>query len=161
MSEAKRLNVGLFSFTGCEGCMITFIEILNDKLSEWEGKINFKYAKLLQENNTMDGFDVVFIEGAISSKEEENRIKEIRKKTKYLVSVGSCAISGAPSNHRNFFTEEQLKRIDPILKRNDLFLKVFPISKFVKVDKEINGCPMIDNIFIETLEEYFKEFGVD
>ena len=158
---AKKLNVGLFSFTGCEGCMITFLEILNNKLDEWKDRINFKHAKLLQEKNEIKDLDVAFVEGAISTKKEEEKLKEIRKNTKYLVSIGSCAISGSPSNNRNFFNEEQINRIKPILEKHDLFLKVFPVSKFVKVDKEINGCPVLEQPFIETIENYFKEFGVE
>ena len=66
-------------------------------------------------------------------------------------------MSGAPSNNRNNFTEEQMKRIQPILEKHDLFKKVFPISKFVKVDKTIPGCPVIEEMFLKEIDKIVKK----
>jgi sulfhydrogenase subunit delta len=156
----KKLGVGIFSFTGDEGCVIVFTEILNDHYKEWINLIDFKFARALQKKNTLKGMDVAFVEGAISSKREEKRVKEVRKNCKVLVAIGSCAIDGSPSNHRNFFDKERMEEITPILKHFDLNKRVEPLKKFVKVDGEVPGCPMNDKAFVEVVNKALKDFGI-
>lgn len=157
----KKLRIGLFSFTGCEGCMVEFLEILNAKYFQWAPLIDVVYSRLLKERtNRMDEMDVAFIEGAISSFKEEERLKEIRSKAKYVVAIGSCAISGAPNNYRNYFDEATLKEIAPVLKRFGHRLKVAAVHEIIKVDAIVPGCPILDSKFIEVTEKYMKEFGV-
>ncbi|MEM4363860.1 MAG: hypothetical protein QXS90_01125, partial [Candidatus Diapherotrites archaeon] len=81
----KKLRVGIFSFTGDEGCVITFVEILNYKLKDWKDKVDFVYARILKANNTMNDLDVAFVEGAISNSKELKLLQEIRDKTKKVV----------------------------------------------------------------------------
>jgi sulfhydrogenase subunit delta len=160
-SAQKRLRIGFFSFTGCEGCMIEFLEVLNTKYFDWAPKIDVVYSRLLREKtNKMSDMDVAFIEGGISSFTEEERLKEIRSKAKYMVAIGSCAISGAPNNYRNYFDEQTRKEIEPVLKRFKHREKVSGISEIVKVDAIVPGCPILDSKFIEVMEKYMKEFGV-
>ncbi|MFH1978332.1 MAG: hypothetical protein ABIJ92_03335 [Candidatus Aenigmatarchaeota archaeon] len=160
MPETKKLKIGIFSFTGDEGCVITLIEVLNDYFFKWKDYLDIKYARVLQKNNTLEDIDVSIIEGAISSKREEKKIKEIRKNSKRIIAFGSCAISGTPSNHRNFFDKEKLEEIDFIVKRFKLNKKVEPLNKFIKVDVEVPGCPIIEKIFIDQMYKYFEEFGI-
>ncbi|MEM4257472.1 MAG: hypothetical protein QXU92_00305 [Candidatus Diapherotrites archaeon] len=157
----KKLRVGIFSFTGDEGCVITFVEILNYKLKDWKDKVDFVYARILKANNTMNDLDVAFVEGAISNSKELKLLQEIRDKAKKVVAIGSCAINGSPSNNRNFFDKERLEEIKPILERFSHLPSVEPIGKYIKVDAEVPGCPIIEEKFIQIMENYFKEFGVE
>ena len=160
MKKQKKLRVGLFSFTGDEGCVITFIELLNDYFFKWKDYLEFKYARALQSKNIIKDIDVSIVEGAISSKKEEKRIKKIRKNSKRVIALGSCAVNGSPSNHRNFFDKEKMKDIMPIIKKFNLNKKVEPLSKFIKVDASVPGCPMMGDKFIEVIYQYFDEFGI-
>lgn len=156
----KKLDVGFFSFTGDEGCIIVFLEILNDKFFEWKKVLNFKYIRILQQKNDLKNLDVAFVEGAVSSKTEEARLVEIRENCKKLVAIGSCATNGSPSNQRNFFDEKKLLEIKPILSRFNLNPSVEPLEKFVKVDAKVEGCPMDEKQFVELMQSFLKDFGV-
>ncbi|MCS7106133.1 MAG: hypothetical protein NZ942_02365 [Candidatus Aenigmarchaeota archaeon] len=156
----KKVNVGVFSFTCDEGCSITFLEILNKKFFEWKDFIEFKHFRLIQSKSEVKNLDIAFVEGAISTKEEIKKIKKIRKVSKKLILIGSCAISGSPSNLRNFFDKERKKEIQPILKKFGHEKKVLAVKDVVKADKEIPGCPIDENKFIEVMEKTLKEFGV-
>jgi coenzyme F420-reducing hydrogenase gamma subunit len=160
MKKGKRLRMGLFSFTGDEGCVIVFVELLNTYFFKWRNYLEFRYARILQSKNEINDIDVSFVEGAISTPREEKRIKKIRKNSKRVVAIGSCAIDGNPSNHRNFFDPEKRKDIMPIIKKFDLNKRVEPLNKFIKVDAIVPGCPMVEDKFIEVLNKYFKEFGI-
>ena len=160
MKKQKKLKIGIFSFTGDEGCVITLIEVLNDYFFKWKDYLEFKYARVLQTKNVVKDIDVAIVEGAISTPKEEKRIKEIRKNSRRVMALGSCAINGAPSNHRNFFDREKMEEIKPILKKFNLNKKVEPLKKFIKVDAQVPGCPMMPEKFIEIMYKYFEEFGV-
>ena len=156
----KKLRAGLFSFTGDEGCVITFLEILNYKLADWKNKVDWVHARVLKKKNELKNIDVAFIEGAISNKKELKMLKEIRKNSKKIVAIGSCAISGSPSNYRNFFDEKRKKEIGFVLKRFRHLPSVEPIEKYVKVDAQVAGCPIIEKQFVEVMDKYLSGFGV-
>ena len=156
----KKLNVGIFSFTGDEGCVITFLEILNYKLKAWQETVNFKYCRVMKAQNDLHDLDVAFVEGAISNFKEEEKLKEIRANCKRLVAIGTCAINGAPSNHRNFFDTKTLEEIKPILAKFGHRPKVSGLDEIVKVDAIVPGCPIVESAFVDLMDKYLKEFGV-
>jgi len=156
----KKLKVGLFSFTSDEGCSMIFLELMNDHFFEWEKLIDFKYFKLLKSKSELKDLDIAFVEGAISTFKEEKKLKEIRKKSKKLVAIGSCAVNGSPSNQRNFFSEDTRNEIKIILDKFGHRDKVSALNEIVKVDGYVPGCPMNENKFLEVLNKYLKEFRV-
>lgn len=156
----KKLKIGWFSFTCCEDSTIVFLELMNENYKNWLNLIDFKYFRTLKNNNDMTDLDVAFVEGAIANYKEEEMLKEIRKNCKKLVAVGSCACTGSPSNQRNFFDNETKEEIQLILDRFGHRQKVSPLSDLVKVDDFIPGCPMSEEMFLQKLNQYLKEFGV-
>ncbi|MFH8132338.1 MAG: hypothetical protein QW321_01895 [Candidatus Aenigmatarchaeota archaeon] len=156
----RKLRVGIFSFTCDEGCSITFLEILNQKFFEWKDLIEFKHFRLIQSKSEIKNLDIAFVEGAISTKEELEKIKVIRKNSKKLVLLGNCAISGSPSNLRNFFDKERKNEIKEIVKKFGQREKVLAIKEVVKADEEVPGCPMQEEKFLEVVENLLKNFGV-
>jgi len=159
-TPVKKLRVGFFSFTGCEGCMVEFTEILNDKYFEWAPLLDVRYFRLIKGKNHLDEMDVAFVEGGISSEKEAARLLEIRKLAKKVVAIGSCAMSGAPNNYRNTFDAKTLEEIRPILEKFGHRPKVTGIGDVVKVDATVPGCPIMHSKFIEVLENYMKEFNI-
>jgi len=155
-----KLKVGWFSFTCCEDSTIVFLELMNEHYKKWQELIEFKYFRTLKGKNDMTDLDVAFVEGAIANYKEEEMLKEIRKNCKKLIAVGSCACTGSPSNQRNFFDDETREEIQLILDRFGHREKVSPLSEIVKVDDFIPGCPMSEEIFLQKLQQYLKEFGV-
>ncbi len=153
----RKLRFGFFSFTGDEGCMMIFLESLNSRYADWLKNVDFRYSKLLREKSELKDLDVAFVEGAISTKDEVERIKKVRKASKVLVAMGACAIDASPSAHRNFFASKELKEIKPILKKFGYLDKVYPLSKFVKVDHQVPGCPMDEGKFVELVERFISK----
>ncbi|MBU5678958.1 MAG: hypothetical protein QXJ96_00580 [Candidatus Aenigmatarchaeota archaeon] len=158
----KKIKIAWFSFTGCGGdSSVVFMEILNKKWVTWRNLVELRHFSLVKEKRLMRSIDIAFIEGAISNKEEESLLKKIRKVSKVVVAVGSCAISGAPSNHRNFFDDKTIEEISHILKKFKYRDKVSSVLDIIKADATVPGCPMDEKIFIETFERYIKEMRGD
>ncbi len=154
----KRLKVGFFSFTCCEGCVISFLETLNKKFFEWKDEIDIKYLRALKKVDKIASMDIAFVEGAISTTSEIKKLKLIRKNAKKFVALGSGAINGWPSNLRNEIKGEAKKEVDKLIKKLNQIEKVSPIKCFVNVDEEIAGCPVDEKVFIKKMNGYIKEF---
>lgn len=161
MSEEKapedKIQIGWFSFSCCEDNTIVMTEVMNDHWQEWKRLFNFKHAKVLQTKNEMGHFDVAFIEGAIASKEHEEKVKEIRSLATKLVTVGSCAVTGLPAGQRNNFNEKQHCETDHLVEKFDGLPKVKKVSEVVDVDVEIPGCPMNPDTFLEKVNALVAE----
>lgn len=156
----KKLVVGWFTFTCSEDNTIIFIELFNKYYFEWKDLLEFKHCKLLKSKNKMGRMDVAFVEGAISTKEEKDKLKIIRKNSKKLVAVGACACTGLPAGQRNSFNSQTMEKIKPFLNQHNLYEKVVPLSSIVKVDYSLQGCPMIPDQFVNLVNSCLKEFGV-
>ncbi len=157
----KKLVVGWFSFTCCEDSTILFTELLNDHFEEWRKLVEFKHLKALKTNNSMEGLDVAFIEGAISSDSQAEEVKKIRENSKYVVAIGACACTGMPSASRNNFTDKNMtERIQWYFKTFNYSQKVRKLEEVIKVDDKVDGCPMNVKKFNEALAKYLDIFQV-
>lgn len=154
-----RLKVGFFSFTCCEGCIVTFLELLNKKFFEYEKKMDIVNCRVLRTNEKIGKLDLVFAEGAISTASEARKIKEIRKKSKILIALGSGAVNGYPSNQRNSFSQEKKQEIALLIKTLHQLKEVSPLKKFVKVDDEIAGCPVNESEIEKKIDFYIHKLG--
>ena len=156
----KKLRIGWFTFTCCEDSSIIFVEMMNRHYFEWKKILDFRHCKMIKSKNVLDHLDVAFVEGAISNDRDKAKLLEIRGKAKYLVAIGSCACTGGPSAQRNTFPEHLKAKIEPFLRKWDLYRDVLPLDKVVAVDERVDGCPMVEQKFLEVLGKYLVEFGV-
>ena len=152
-----KLIVGWFSFTCCEDSTILFTELLNDHMDEWKNLIEFRHLKVLKTKNSLEGLDVAFIEGAISSPSQEKEVQKIRENAKYVVAIGACACTGAPSNARNDLVSPELdEKINWYLTHFDYGPKVKKLEEVIKVDDFVNGCPMNVPSFLAVVNKYLQ-----
>lgn len=152
-SKINKIKVGWFSFSCCEDNTVVMTEVMNEHWQEWKKLFDFRHARVLRSQNVMDEFDIAFIEGAIASKEQASKLREIRTKSKKLVAVGACAMVGMPAGQRNFFNEKQRQEIEWLLARFAALPKVLKVSDVVKVDAEVPGCPMEPEKFLEVVNQ--------
>ena len=81
--DPQKVRVGVFDFTGCEGCELQLAnkeDSLLDFLSLLE-VVNFREVS----SDRGHDYDVALIEGNISRADEIDRLKDIRAKAKVLV----------------------------------------------------------------------------
>ena len=155
-----KLKVGWFSFSCSEDSTIIFTELLNTHYQEWIKLIDFRSILVMQKKSDIDDLDVAFIEGAITSDLQEKKLIKIRKNSKKLVAVGSCAVIGMPSSQRNLFNNQLNKEISEILIRFQYAATVKKISDVVQVDDTVPGCPMNEAVFLQVINKYLKEFAI-
>lgn len=161
-TQQKKLIIGWFSFTCCEDSTILLTEMLNKHLDEWKKLVEFRYMKALKTNNSMEGLNVAFIEGAVSSESQAKEVQKIRENAQYVVAIGSCACTGMPSASRNQFSNEALlqERIQWYMSNFNYSDKVKKLEEVIKVDDKVMGCPMDPNNFIQILQKYLTLFHI-
>ncbi|MEK6953994.1 MAG: hypothetical protein AABX01_03230 [Candidatus Micrarchaeota archaeon] len=157
---AGKLKVGIFSFSCCEDSSIVFVELLNEHYKEWLKLVDFRYARILQTKNDPTGLDVAFVEGAVANEKDRQKVLDIRKNSKKVVAIGSCACNAQPAGQRNMFDEETKREIQFIVDKFKMAPKVESIPEVIKVDDLVAGCPMDENHFIAVLNKYLEEFGI-
>jgi coenzyme F420-reducing hydrogenase gamma subunit len=137
--DPQKLRIGVFDFTGCEGCELQLAnkeESLLDFLSLLE-IVNFREVS----SDRGQDYDVALVEGSISRADEVDRIKDIRSKAKVLVAIGSCACFGGVNGQKNRFElDDVVKEVYGEHKVETE--KVRRIGDVVDVDLEIPGCPV-------------------
>lgn len=160
MPEGKKLKIGWFSFTCCEDSTIMFTEMLNDHFLAWRKILDFRHANVLKSKNELSDIDVAFVEGAICTDKDAEKLKKIRANSKYIVAIGACAVTGLPTGHRNNFSPEMKEEIAFYLKQFHQADTVYALHELIEVDDKVPGCPMIETEFVKTMDKYLHEFEI-
>lgn len=149
MSKPK---VAFFEFTDCEGCQLQ-VANLGETLLEITKLVDIvNFREIMSENG--QEYDVLVVEGSISSKHDEERLKSIAAKAKVIVALGSCATIGGVNTLRNSGDLAEQKKIvygskiDPVPDATE----ARPIDEVVKVDYYVHGCPIYGPEFLKVME---------
>jgi coenzyme F420-reducing hydrogenase gamma subunit len=155
-----KLSVAWFTFSCCEDSTILFTELLNDHYREWMQVLDIRTCLVLQKAERWDPVDVAFVEGAIASSEQEEKLKKIRVIAKRLVAIGACAVTGMPSAQRNSFDDAKKAATAGIIRRFNYSSLVKKVSDVVAVDAIVPGCPMDETAFLTVLNKSLADFGI-
>lgn len=155
MSKLKvkktKVRIAFFDFTDCEGCQLQ-VTYLNEKflgLLEHCQIVNFREA--ISERS--DDYDIAIVEGSITRKHDEERIKKIRENAKILIAYGACACIGGINGLRRKLNADQAKKIVYPERKFPIDIgEVRPVDKIVKVDYYIHGCPTNNDEFVCALK---------
>ena len=85
----RKPKVGIFALTSCEGCQMRILD-LEEHLLEIFAKIDVINFHLMKGENLEGPFDLSFVEGCVTQKKEIKTLEGIRKKSKYLIALGTC-----------------------------------------------------------------------
>jgi coenzyme F420-reducing hydrogenase gamma subunit len=152
-------KVAIFDLTDCEGCELQFIA-LRKALLDAGHEFEITNWRLGTAASTLGPFDVTFIEGSPISESDIELVKQARKKSGAIVSLGSCAALGGvqsalPENQR-------AKMLQSIYKKSykSTSKAPKPLSYYIDVDIHLPGCPVNPNELAKLLSCVFagKDF---
>ena len=159
MSKRKLATVWL---DGCSGCHMSLLD-LDERLIELSEQFELVYSPIVDHKIFPEGVDVALVEGSVSSVEDEHKIHMIRKRTKTLVSLGDCAVTGnVPSMRNSFSVDSIFKRVyeenalQPQIPSDGvpkLLSRVRPVHEIVPVDVFVPGCPPSADTIYHLLRE--------
>ena len=152
MMTTEKTKVATIWLSGCSGCHMSFLD-QDELLLDLAKKIQLVYSPIVDVKVFPENVDVTLIEGAVANEEQLSLLKQARARTKILISLGDCAVTGNVTALRNAWRESDkivLKRAYADLSDLDteiptevpkLLKKVHPLHEVVKVDYFIPGCP--------------------
>lgn len=141
-------RIAIFSLTGCEGCSLAILE-LEDHLLDLLGAVEIVNFREGMSEKHWD-IDVGFVDGAVSTPQDEEELRHYRDCCKTLVALGACACLGGVNTLKNTQAESNYRRY-VYGDRAAWFptRSARPIADVVKVDFELPGCPVTGNEFVE------------
>jgi NAD-reducing hydrogenase small subunit len=143
-----RLRFATVWLGGCSGCHMSFLD-LDEWLIDLAKQVDVVFSPLADVKEYPDNVDLVLVEGAVANEENLHMIRKVRERTKTLVSLGDCAITGNVTALRNPLGTA-LEVLRPVYgeKYPDepqivpvLLDRVQPVHQVVPVDFYIPGCP--------------------
>ena len=152
MMTTEKTKVATIWLSGCSGCHMSFLD-QDELLMDLAKKIQLVYSPIVDVKVFPENVDVTLIEGAVANEEQLSLLKQARARTKILISLGDCAVTGNVTALRNAWRESDkivLKRAFVDLSDlgteiptdvPTLLKKVHPLHEVVKVDYFIPGCP--------------------
>jgi len=141
---APKPKIGIYGFTGCAGDQLLIIHT-EDEILNLFGSTDIQSFVMASSNPTEGELDVAFVEGSVSTDEEEEHILDIRKRAKILVAMGNCAVGGGP---QAMYTGDgkYKERLQKVYGDNVKFfiepVEAKPLDAYVEVDYYLPGCPI-------------------
>ena len=140
--SARRPRVGVVKFASCDGCQLTLLDLEDQLLAIAErfDIVEFAEATSVRSHGP---FDVLLVEGSISTPEQAHEIVQLRREATMLVTIGACATSGGIQALRNRADVEAWKaQVYPHPEWIEALATSTPIADHVRVDAAIEGCPV-------------------
>lgn len=162
----KKVRVATTWLDGCSGCHMSLLD-LDERILPVAEKIDIVYGPVVDTKEFPEGVDVTLVEGAVSSDEDEEKIRLIRNRSYLLVSFGDCAVTAnVPGMRNQYKVEDLLKRAYvenaswdaqiPTQELPHLLKKSRPVHEVVNVDLFLPGCPPPPDAILFVLSELLE-----
>jgi sulfhydrogenase subunit delta len=144
-------RIGVFKFASCDGCQLTLLDA-EDELLGIAGAVDIAYFPEASRAMLRGPYDIALVEGSITTHHDAERIQQVRRVSKALITIGACATAGGIQALRNWKDVDEFVRTVYATPQYISTLKLStPISEHVAVDLELRGCPINKRQLIELI----------
>jgi sulfhydrogenase subunit delta len=153
-AERTRPTLAVWKFASCDGCQLTLLDC-EDELLALAGAIEIASFPEAGSAIVEGPYDLSLVEGSITTPQDAERIVEIRRRSRALVSIGACATAGGIQALRDFADVDAFAAIVYATPEYVSTLSTStPISAHVPVDFELNGCPIDKRQLLEVISAH-------
>jgi coenzyme F420-reducing hydrogenase gamma subunit len=154
MSRARRPRLAVWKFASCDGCQLTLLDC-EDELLTVAGAVEVAYFLEASRATVRGPYDLSLVEGSITTPEDVERIRQVRRVSKVLVTIGACATAGGIQALRNF---ADVAGFLSIVYAEPGYISTLatstPIAAHVPVDFELQGCPINKHQLLEVISAF-------
>lgn len=156
MPKAKKPKVAVWKFASCDGCQLSLLDC-EDELLAVADAVEIAYFLEASRAVVKGPYDISLVEGSITTPHDAERIQEVRRVSKFLITIGACATAGGIQALRNF---KDVKEFISIVYAKPEYIstleKSTPIAEHVKVDFELRGCPVNKYQLLEVINAFLN-----
>ena len=153
-ANAKRPRVAVFKFASCDGCQLTLLDA-EDELLRVAGAVDFVHFLEASSRVESGPYDLALVEGSITTAEDAERIRAVRRDARFLVTIGACATAGGIQALRNWADHaEFLRAVYAQPHYISTLATSTAIADHVPVDFELRGCPIDRGQLLEVITAF-------
>jgi sulfhydrogenase subunit delta len=150
----KKPKLAVWKFASCDGCQLSLLDC-EDELLAVAGEVEIAYFLEARRATVKGPYDLSLVEGSVTTAHDAERIQEVRRVSKKLVTIGACATAGGIQALKNF---ADVKDFLSIVYASPEYVSTLetstPISAHVTVDFELHGCPIDKRQLLEVLTAF-------
>jgi len=156
MKKERKPKLAIWKFSSCDGCQLSLLDCEDELLAVAE---NIEIANFPEASRQVvkGPYDLSLVEGSITTPHDAERIHQVRRSSKVLVTIGACATAGGIQALRNF---KDVREFISIVYATPSYIETLnkstPITDHVFVDFELRGCPISKVQLVEVLSAFLN-----
>ena len=154
MKRRRKPKLAVWKFASCDGCQLSLLDC-EDELLAIAGSLEIAYFPEASRATVKGPYDLSLVEGSITTPRDAERIKKVRRVSRFLVTIGACATAGGIQALRNF---KDIKQFLSIVYARPEYIETLdqstPIAHHVPVDFELQGCPINKQQLVEVITAF-------
>ena len=150
----RKPRLAVWKFASCDGCQLTLLDCEDELLAVTEA-LDIAYFPEATRAQVTGRYDLSLVEGSITTSHDAERIKDIRRRSRALITIGACATAGGVQALRDFADVREYAAI--VYARPDYIRTLAtstPIARHVPVDFELRGCPISKRQLVEVISGF-------
>ena len=153
-ADARKPKLAVWKFASCDGCQLSLLDC-EDELLALTGEIEIAQFAEASSAVVRGPYDLSLVEGSVTTPHDAERIREVRRVSRKLVTIGACATAGGIQALRNFASVEDFLSVVYASPEYVSTLETStPISAHVNVDFELHGCPIDKRQLLEVISAF-------
>jgi len=156
MAPKRKPKLSVWKFASCDGCQLSLLDC-EDELLAVAGEVEIAYFVEASRAMVQGPYDLTLIDGSITTPHDAELIKHVRRVSKYLVALGTCANSGGIQALRNFKdVNDFIAAVYDHPEYIDALKESTPVSAHVQVDYGLNGCPINKHQLLAVISAFLQ-----
>lgn len=154
---AHRPKLAVWKFASCDGCQLSLLDC-EDELLQFTEQVEIAHFLEASRAVVAGPYDLSLVEGSITTQHDLERILEVRRVSRKVLTIGACATSGGVQALRNYLDIGELTRA---VYAHPEYIRTLatstPISQHIQVDYELHGCPIDKQQLLETINALLSD----
>jgi coenzyme F420-reducing hydrogenase gamma subunit len=157
VAKSNRPKLAVWKFASCDGCQLSLLDCEDELLAVADAVEIAHFAEATRA--TVKGpYDLSLVEGSITTPADVQRIAQVRRQSRFLVTIGACATAGGIQALRNFADVKDYLSV--VYARPEYIATLSTstaIADHVAVDFELRGCPISKRQLLEVISAFLAQ----
>ncbi len=155
-ASTRTPKLAVWKFASCDGCQLSLLNC-EDELLALADAVTIAYFPEATRAVVRGPYDVSLVEGSITTADDAERVQQVRRSSRLLVTIGACATSGGIQALRNFADVDEFRSV---VYAHPSYVAALDrstaIAAHVQVDFELRGCPVDKGQLLEVLAAFVQ-----